>query len=270
MNCSMIVSWLASTALRRLRHRRRRAASRRPWSPRRRRPPPAPAPEADLRRRSASTTAGMDTHRPAGRQLLPICQRHLGEEHADPGRQVELRHVHRARRSVARAHRDADRRGREGSRTARSATPMPASWTRPRSRRRAWRRSSRGSTKFAASRARPSLPRSTREADRNRHRHARSAASSARTTRSRTSYVLNFVPGRPRHARPRLLSVEPTPSSLETRAHISQHLTKMLTLAGEANAAARAKAILDFETEIAKVQLDPASTAATRPRPTTR
>jgi putative endopeptidase len=37
------------------------------------------------------------------------------------------------------------------------------------------------------------------------------------------------------------------------RAKYLQHLTNVLTLAGEANAAARAKAILDFETNIAKV-----------------
>ena len=37
------------------------------------------------------------------------------------------------------------------------------------------------------------------------------------------------------------------------RAKYLQHLTNVLTLAGEANAAARAKAILDFETQIAKV-----------------
>ena len=37
------------------------------------------------------------------------------------------------------------------------------------------------------------------------------------------------------------------------RAGYLDHLTKMLTLAGEANAAARAKAIIDFETKIARV-----------------
>ena len=39
----------------------------------------------------------------------------------------------------------------------------------------------------------------------------------------------------------------------EVRAKYLEHLTNVLTLAGEANAAARAKAILDFETEVAKV-----------------
>jgi putative endopeptidase len=39
----------------------------------------------------------------------------------------------------------------------------------------------------------------------------------------------------------------------ETRAKYLQHLTNMLSLAGEANAAARAKALLDYETSIAKV-----------------
>jgi len=39
----------------------------------------------------------------------------------------------------------------------------------------------------------------------------------------------------------------------ETKAAYQAHIAKMLTLAGEADAAARAKAIVDFETEIAKV-----------------
>ena len=39
----------------------------------------------------------------------------------------------------------------------------------------------------------------------------------------------------------------------ETRAKYLQHLTNMLTLAGEQNASARAKAILDYETKIARV-----------------
>ncbi|HET7316514.1 MAG TPA: M13 family metallopeptidase, partial [Sphingomicrobium sp.] len=43
------------------------------------------------------------------------------------------------------------------------------------------------------------------------------------------------------------------PKQVETKAKYLQHLTNMLTLAGEENAAARAKAILDFETKIAKV-----------------
>ena len=64
---------------------------------------------------------------------------------------------------------------------------------------------------------------------------------------------LNIAPGRHRHARPRLLSVDRRQDRRDPRANISQHLTKVLTLAGEPNAAARAKAILDFETKIAKV-----------------
>jgi len=40
---------------------------------------------------------------------------------------------------------------------------------------------------------------------------------------------------------------------LETKGKYLQHLTNVLTLAGEANAAARAKAILDLETQIARV-----------------
>ncbi len=47
------------------------------------------------------------------------------------------------------------------------------------------------------------------------------------------------------------LSADPKLS--ETRAKYLEHLTRMLTLAGEPNAASRAKAILDFETKVAKV-----------------
>ena len=43
------------------------------------------------------------------------------------------------------------------------------------------------------------------------------------------------------------------PKLAETKAAYLQHLTNMLTLAGEANAAARAKAILAFETKIAQI-----------------
>ena len=43
------------------------------------------------------------------------------------------------------------------------------------------------------------------------------------------------------------------PKLVETRAKYLQHLMNMLTLAGESNAAARAKAILAYETKIAKV-----------------
>ena len=43
------------------------------------------------------------------------------------------------------------------------------------------------------------------------------------------------------------------PKLAETKAKYLQHLTNMLTSAGEPNAAARAKAILDFETKVAKV-----------------
>jgi len=43
------------------------------------------------------------------------------------------------------------------------------------------------------------------------------------------------------------------PKQLDTKAKYLEHLTNMLTLAGEANAAARAKSILAFETKIAEV-----------------
>ena len=43
------------------------------------------------------------------------------------------------------------------------------------------------------------------------------------------------------------------PKIAEVRAKYLQHLTNVLTLAGEANAATRAKAILDFETNVARV-----------------
>ncbi|MEA3037676.1 MAG: putative endopeptidase, partial [Sphingomonadales bacterium] len=47
--------------------------------------------------------------------------------------------------------------------------------------------------------------------------------------------------------------LKPDAKLAETRAAYEAHLAKMLSLAGEANAAARAKAIMAFETEVAKV-----------------
>ena len=65
-------------------------------------------------------------------------------------------------------------------------------------------------------------------------------------------YILNFFQaglGMP----DRDYYLKADPKLAETRAAYLSHLTKMLTLAGEKNAAARAKAIVDFETNIAKV-----------------
>jgi putative endopeptidase len=65
-------------------------------------------------------------------------------------------------------------------------------------------------------------------------------------------YALNiFQGGLGMPDRDYYLSADPKLS--ETRAKYLEHLTNMLTLAGEPNAAARAKAILDFETSIAKI-----------------
>jgi putative endopeptidase len=47
--------------------------------------------------------------------------------------------------------------------------------------------------------------------------------------------------------------LSPDPKLAEAKAAYERHLAAMLTLAGEANAAARAKALVDFETQIAKV-----------------
>ena len=65
-------------------------------------------------------------------------------------------------------------------------------------------------------------------------------------------YALNiFQGGLGMPDRDYYLSADPKLS--ETRAKYLEHLTNMLTLAGEPNAAARAKAILDFETSIATI-----------------
>ena len=65
-------------------------------------------------------------------------------------------------------------------------------------------------------------------------------------------YIAADLPVRPRHARPRLLSVPGTQAGRDRGGSILTHLTNVLTLAGEKNAAARAKAIVAFETKIAK------------------
>ena len=66
------------------------------------------------------------------------------------------------------------------------------------------------------------------------------------------AYALNVIQGGlGMPDRDYYLSADPKLS--ETRAKYLEHLTNVLTLAGEANAGARAKAILDFETSIAKV-----------------
>ena len=173
---------------------------------RRRRPPPAASPRSAA---SASTRPAWTRTRHAGRQFLPIRQRHLGQEHADPGRQVQLRHVHRARRSVASERtRDLleDGQGRSQQQDRRRLRELP---------RRGGGRgqgpgadSSRGSTKFAGSTTASRLCRLVRQ--------GRRATASARLfgggvgqddTQQRGLYRWT-VTGRPRHARPRLLSAQ--------------------------------------------------------------
>ena len=195
----------------RLRHRPRQPsrAPRRSPSPSRagrRRSARAPSPRLAP---SASTRPAWIPTRPAGQQFLPIRQRHLGQEHPDPRRQVQLRHVHQARRSVARAHardlieeaaKDPDSRigaayasfMDEAARRGEGPGAVPA----------------RGSSEIrGAALARPSYAALYAAAEPHRRRHARSAASSARTTSSPTNISCRMVQ-RPRHARPRLLSVE--------------------------------------------------------------
>ena len=118
--------------------------------------------------------AGMDTSVAPGDDFYQYANGTWAQEHADPGRQVQLRHVHHARRSVARAHaHDLLEEPPRTIRTARSAPPTPASSTRPRSRRRAWRRSSRGSTQIrGARRPRPAMPALLAARRPQRHRHA--------------------------------------------------------------------------------------------------
>ena len=59
------------------------------------------------------------------------------------------------------------------------------------------------------------------------------------------------------------------PKLAETRAKYLQHLTNVLTLAGEQNAAARAKSILDLRNEHRQGAVDHGPKAATPTRPTT-
>ena len=97
--------------------------------------------------------AGHEHEGRARRELLPVRERRLAQEHADPRRQVELRHVHGALRSQRRAH-QGDHPERERRRRARGARRSPTttqrSWTRPRSRGRASSRSRPTSTKINA------------------------------------------------------------------------------------------------------------------------
>ena len=90
-------------------------------------------------------------------------------------------------------------------------------------------------------------------ADRHRHRHAVRRCSSARTTRSRDQLCACSWSRAASACPTAIIICSAEPKLAETRAKYLEHLTSMLTLAGEANAAARAKAIMDFETQIAKV-----------------
>ncbi len=188
----------------------------------------------------------------AGRRFLRICQRHLGEEHADPRRQGPLRHVQRARRPVEGAHARRSSKSRRRTRTARSAMPTPASWTKLRSRRKGltpfdpWLNEVRGIKSQEGSRE--ALFRCGQARDRHSVPDVRRPG-----PQGIRPICAERHPGRARDARSRLLSVDRSQARRDEERNISQHLTNVLTLAGEQNAAARAKAILDLETKIAQV-----------------
>ena len=136
--------------------RRRPRRSPRTWP---RRPNPRP-----LRRPSRNTAPSASTLRawtgasPRATTSTAIANGTWAEDDADSRGQVELRHVHRARRPVARTH-SADHRGAgEGPEQQDRRRPMPASWTSWRSRRRASRPSTRGSIRCAGSTRAPGLP----------------------------------------------------------------------------------------------------------------
>ena len=80
----------------------------------------------------------------------------------------------------------------------------------------------------------------------------RSASSSPRTTRSPTATSL-ASPRAASGCQTAITICRKIQRSPRARGKYLQHLTNVLTLAGEANPAARAKAILDFETSVAKV-----------------
>ena len=228
----------------------------------RRSPPPTAArcaPGRSGRRRAGSSeaeygtfgfdTAGMDKSVAPGRQFLPIRQRHLGQEHADPGRQVELRHVHRPRRSVARARprqiieeQAKDPNSKIGAAYA-SFMDEAAVEAKGLAPFQPWLEQVRGL------KSRAGLARSTPQA-RSSASALPSAALSVRTTRPPISISLQFFQaGLGMPDRDYYLSKDP--KLAETKAKYVQHLTNMLTLAGETNAAARAKAIVAFEDKIA-------------------
>ena len=101
------------------------------------------------------------------------------------------------------------------------------------------------------------MPHLYAQADRDGHRHAVRPVFVGQDDKSPDRYVTGLVQagiGMP--DRDYYLSPDPKLAE-DPRANISQHLTNVLTLAGEPNAAARAKAILDFETAGRQGPLDP-------------
>ena len=76
----------------------------------------------------------MDTKVSPGHSFYRLRERHLAEEHPDPRRQVELRHVHRARptRATSAPRRSSSSaKGAPGSEERKIADYYAASWTRP-------------------------------------------------------------------------------------------------------------------------------------------
>ena len=249
----MIAFLAASTALAGCAATRapRRRCSCPPLRPKCRLAPEAPAAPKPQYGTFGFDTAGMDTSVAPGRRFLSLLQRHLGEEHADPRRQVELRLVFRPRRTSASSAFATSSTPPKDDPTAASVWPIRASSTRPAVEAKGLTPIEPWLTRSAALNSRAGYAALEGEAarngitglfggfvaqdDRNTDVYITALGQAGLGMPDRDMYLLHDA------------------NLVSLRAGYVDHLTKMLTLAGETNAAARAKAIMDFETRIAKV-----------------
>ena len=232
-------------------------------------PPPPPRPARNTAR-SASTRRAWTRRVAPGDDFYDLRQRHLGEDHADPRRQVELRHVQPARRPVRDAHPRHPRHRREGPQL--EDRPRLCDLSRHRRDRgaRASRRSSPGSTKIKAlndqgrlSRARSPRPTAPASA-------ARSAPASARTTRRPTSMRSSLAPVRA-SACPTAIIISATDAKLvETRKRLSRAHRQDADAGRRAQCRRARHGVARVRDRDRQGQLDPRRQPRRRPRPTTR
>ena len=235
--------------------------------PRQRRaaPPPAPKPELGT---FGFDTAGMDTSVLPGDNFYQYANGTWAKNTPIPADKSNYGMFTKLDDLSQRAH-PRDHRGSGQGSGSRIGDRLSSFLDRPRSRPRAWRRSSHGSTRSRRSAPRPAMPQLVCQGRRASASAAPFGVFVGQDDKNPDRYITELRPGRPRHARPRLLSVDRCQAGRDPR-QISRASDQHADPGRRGECRRARQGDPRFRNARSPRSTGPGSTAATRPRPITR